>query len=89
MQFKTARCRCVKDGGNFTAVRGYEGPSERNINFTQTWVRSYDGQFAKLSSLVKLVGDNKLTLRVGDSSSRRCPVAHRRLEAGGTEEGWF
>ena len=75
----------VKDGGNFTAVRGYEGTSERNINFTQTWVRSYDGQFAKLSSLVKLVEDNKLTLRVGDVfRPEDAPVAHRRLEAGGT-----
>ena len=26
----------VKDGGAFTAVRGYEGTSQRNINFSQT-----------------------------------------------------
>ncbi len=75
----------VKDGGAFTAVRGYEGTSQRNINFTQTWVRNYDGQFEKLSSLVKLVQDQKLTLRVGDVfSPEDAPAAHRRLEAGGT-----
>ena len=75
----------VKDGGAFTAVRGYEGTSQRNINFSQTWVRSYDAQFEKLSSLVKLVEENKLTLRVGDVfSPEDAPAAHKRLEAGGT-----
>ena len=75
----------VKDGGAFTAVRGYDGVPQRNINFTQTWVRSYDGQFEKLSALVKLVEDRKLTLRVADVfSPEEAPTAHSRLEAGGT-----
>ena len=75
----------VKDGGAFTAVRGYEGTSQRNINFTQTWVRSYDRQFEKLSSLVKHVENNSLTLRVGDVfRPEDAPAAHKRLEAGGT-----
>ena len=75
----------VKDGGAFTAVRGYDGVPQRNINFSQTWVRSYDGQFEKLSALVKLVEDRKLTLRVADVfSPEEASTAHSRLEAGGT-----
>ena len=75
----------VKDGGAFTAVRGYDGVPQRNLNFTQTWVRSYDGQFEKLSALVKLVDDKKLTLRVADVfSPEDASIAHSRLEAGGT-----
>ena len=38
----------VRDGGAFTAVRGYEGNATRGIQFSTTFVRSYDGEFEKL-----------------------------------------
>ncbi|MBH69647.1 MAG: alcohol dehydrogenase [Rhodospirillaceae bacterium] len=75
----------VRDGGVFTAVRGYEGAPQRNITFSQTWVRSYDCEFEKLNKLRTLVEDGKLTLRVADIfSPEKTAEAHRRLEAGGT-----
>ncbi|MEM7253608.1 MAG: NADP-dependent oxidoreductase [Pseudomonadota bacterium] len=75
----------VRDGGAFTAVRGYEGRAERGIRFSQTWVRSYDGEYEKLDRLRQLVESGALTLRVADAlPPERASEAHRRLEAGGT-----
>lgn len=75
----------VRDGGAFTAVRGFKGEPQRDINFTTTSVRTYDGEFEKLDSLRRLVEAGKLTLRVADTypPERACD-AHSRLEAGGT-----
>lgn len=75
----------VRDGGGFTAVRGYEGTAERGINFTTTFVRSYDGEFEKLDRLRQLAETSTLSLRVADTyPPERASEAHARLEAGGT-----
>lgn len=75
----------LRDGGSFTSVRGYEGDGQRGINFTKTFVRDYDGETMKLDSLRQLVEDGAITLRVADTfKPEDAPVAHRRLEAGGT-----
>ncbi len=80
----------VKDGGAFTAIRGFQ-PAEpvRGINFTQTWVRSYDGEWEKLDRLRQLAEDGKLTLRVaGTVPPGRAGEAHAALEAGGSRGRW-
>jgi NADPH2:quinone reductase len=75
----------VRDGGSFTAVRGFVGEPQRNIRFTTTWVRKYDGEFEKLDRLRQQAEAGILTLRVADTyPPERAADAHRRLEAGGT-----
>ncbi len=75
----------VRDGGAFTAVRGFEGTPERGIRFQPTWVRSYDGEFEKLDRLRELAEAGILTLRVADTyPAAKAADTHRRLEAGGT-----
>ncbi len=75
----------VRDGGAFTAVRGYEGNAARGIKFTTTFVRSYDGEYEKLDNLRQLAEAGVLTLRVaGTYAPERASDAHARLEAGGT-----
>ena len=75
----------VRDGGAFTAVRGFVGESQRGIRFTQTWVRKYDGEYEKLDRLRQQAEAGILTLRVADTCPpERAAEAHRRLEAGGT-----
>jgi len=75
----------VRDGGAFTAVRGFEGEAQRGISFTATWVRSYDGEYEKLDRLREMAESGTLTLRVADTyPPERAGEAHRRLEAGGT-----
>ena len=75
----------VRDGGAFTAVRGYKGAPERGIRFTTTFVRSYDGEFEKLDRLREQAEAGILTLRVAQTyPAAQAAEAHRRLEAGGT-----
>ena len=75
----------VRDGGAFTAVRGFKGEPQRSINFSQTFVRNYDGEFEKLNQLRKLVEEQKLTLRIARTyQPESVSAAHARLEAGGT-----
>ena len=75
----------VRNGGAFTAVRGFKGEPERSINFSQTFVRNYDGEFEKLNQLRKLVDEQKLTLRMASTyKPENVFAAHERLEAGGT-----
>ena len=75
----------VRDGGAFTAVRGFQGAPERDIRFTTTWVRSYAQEFEKLDRLRRQVEARELTLRVAEVyPPERAAEAHRRLEAGGT-----
>jgi len=75
----------VRDGGAFTAVRGFVGEPQRNIRFTQTWVRKYDCEYEKLNRLRQQAEAGILTLRVADTyPPERASEAHRRLEAGGT-----
>ena len=75
----------VRDGGAFTAVRGFQGVPQRNIHFTTTWVRSYAQEWEKLDRLRQQVEAGELTLRVAETyPPERAAEAHRRLEAGGT-----
>jgi NADPH:quinone reductase len=75
----------VRDGGAFTAVRGFEGNDVRDIKFTTTFVRSYYGEFEKLDNLRQLAEKGAFTMRVADTySPERVGDAHERLEAGGT-----
>jgi NADPH2:quinone reductase len=75
----------VRDGGAFTSVRGFEGEAQRRIAFSNTWVRTYDGEYEKLDRLRQQVEAGAITLRVADTyPPERAGEAHRRLEAGGT-----
>lgn len=75
----------VRDGGAFTAVRGFQGAPQRDIRFTTTFVRNYDGEFEKLDRLRVQAEAGVLTLRVaGTYPAAQASEAHRRLEAGGT-----
>lgn len=75
----------VRDGGAFTAVRGFQGIAQRGIRFATTSVRTYDGEFEKLDRLRQLAEEGAITLRVAATySPEQAAEAHRRLEAGGT-----
>jgi NADPH:quinone reductase-like Zn-dependent oxidoreductase len=75
----------VRDGGAFTAVRGFQGVPQRDIRFTATFVRSYAQEWEKLDRLRQQVESGQITLRVADIYlPERAADAHRRLEAGGT-----
>ncbi|MBT6429126.1 MAG: zinc-binding dehydrogenase, partial [Rhodospirillaceae bacterium] len=75
----------VRDGGAFTAVRGFEGEPQRGISFTATWVRNYDCEYEKLDRLRQMAESGAITLRVADTfPPEQAGEAHRRLEAGGT-----
>ena len=75
----------VRDGGAFTAVRGFQGSRQRGIRFSTTFVRTCDRDHEKLDRLRQLVEDGAITLRVGGTyPCDRAAEAHRRLEAGGT-----
>src|SRR6202046_1153102 len=75
----------VRDGGAFTAVRGFQGIPQRNIRFTTTWVRSYAQEWEKLDRLRQQVEAGEITLRVAEVyPPEHAADAHRRLEAGGT-----
>lgn len=80
----------IRDGGVFTAIRGF-GPEDavRDIKFTQTWVRTYDGEYEKLDRLRQMTEDGRLTLRVaGTVSPEEASKAHTALEAGGSRGRW-
>lgn len=75
----------VRDGGAFTSVRGFVGEPQRGIAFTETWVRTLDGDHTALDTLARQVERGELTLRVADVyPPERAGDAHARLEAGGT-----
>ena len=75
----------IRDGGAYTSVRGFIGQPQRDIRFTATWVRNYDGEFEKLDRLRQQAEAGILTLRVAAAyPPEQAHEAHRRLEAGGT-----
>lgn len=80
----------IKDGGVFTAIRGFKPEGDvRGIKFTQTWVRTMDGEYEKLDRLRELTEQGKLTLRVaGAVKPEDAPKAHAALEAGGSRGRW-
>lgn len=75
----------IRDGGAMATVRGWDGPSERNISIHPVWVREYAQELERLDDLRHLVDDHQLTLRVAQTfDAADAAQAHRRLEAGGT-----
>lgn len=80
----------IKDGGIFTAIRGFKPETDiRGITFTQTWVRTYDGEYEKLNCLRKQADAGKITLRVaGTVTPEDASKAHAALEAGGSRGRW-
>lgn len=75
----------IRDGGAMATVRGWDGPSERNISIHPVWVREYAQELERLDDLRQLVNDDQLTLRVAETfDAADAEHAHRRLEAGGT-----
>jgi len=75
----------VKDGGGFATVRGWKGPSERDITIHGVWVRNYLKEQAKLDRLRQQVEDGAVTLRVARTMpAAQAGDAHRQLAAGGT-----
>jgi NADPH:quinone reductase-like Zn-dependent oxidoreductase len=75
----------VRDGGAYTALRGFQGAPQRGIRSSPTFVRTYDGEYEKLDRLRQLAEDGTITLRVAATyPAERAADAHRRLEAGGT-----
>src|SRR5262245_13469569 len=75
----------VRDGGAFTAVRGFQGAPQRGIRFSTTLVRTYDGHIEKLDRLRQLVEEGTIALRVACTyPCGRAADAHRRFEARGT-----
>ena len=66
-------------------MRRFIGAPQRNISFTATMVRTYDGEYEKLDRLRQLVEAGSITLRVADTyTPEQAGEAHRRLAAGGT-----
>ena len=75
----------IKDGGGLAVVRGWQGPTERDITLHQIFVYSYAHNHEALDRLRQQVEAGSLTLRVaGTYRPEDAPEAHRRLEAGGT-----
>ena len=75
----------VRDGGAFTSIRSYHGIPQRDIHFTQTFVRSYAQEFEKLIGCENRSMPAKS--RFGWQRSippDKAADAHRRLEASGT-----
>jgi len=61
------------------------GEPQRGIQFTETWVRTLDGDYDALDTMRQQVERGQITLRVADVyPPERAGEAHARLEAGGT-----
>jgi NADPH:quinone reductase-like Zn-dependent oxidoreductase len=75
----------IKDGGRLATVRGWSGPSERDIVIIPTRVSDYLTNQAALDRLREQVEQGQVTLRVAATfAPDEAADAHRRLEAGGT-----
>ena len=75
----------IRDGGGLTAVRPFEGDTERGIVIHQTWVAEYATAGDKLDRLGRQVEEGAVTLRVAQTfPAEKASEAHRRLEQGGT-----
>ncbi|MCW2540109.1 MAG: putative zinc-binding oxidoreductase [Frankiales bacterium] len=75
----------IRDAGGLAVIRGWAGPTEREIALHQTWVRDYATNHAALDRLRQQVEDGEVTLRIAATySAEDAASAHRRLEAGGT-----
>jgi NADPH:quinone reductase-like Zn-dependent oxidoreductase len=74
----------IRDGGKLATVRGFAGPSERNIAIEPVRVTSYLENQEALDRLGQLVAKGKLTLRVAETfPPERAADAQRKMHAGG------
>lgn len=74
----------VRDGGGFATVRGWAGPSERDVVIHHTWVRDYLRAYDRLDRLGRQVEEGAITLRVAQTfTAEQAGDAHRMLQAGG------
>lgn len=74
----------IANGGGLAVIRGWEGPSERNITIHRIMVMSAATNTAALEKLVCQAEDHTLTLRIADVlPAEQAAEAHRRFEAGG------
>jgi NADPH:quinone reductase len=77
--------RVIRDGGKLATVRGFAGPSERDITIEPVRVASYVHNHEALDQLGRLVAERRLTLRVAETfPPERAAEAHRKMSAGGT-----
>jgi len=75
----------IRDGGKLATVRGWSGPSERGITIQPVRVTSYVENHEALDRLGRLVGEKRLTLRVGETfPPERTAEAQQKMAAGGT-----
>jgi len=75
----------VRDGGVISAVRGWDGGTERGITVHPVWVRDYLTEHAKLDRLRAQVEQGAVSLRVARTFPKeQAGEAHRMLQAGGT-----
>ena len=74
----------VRHGGQFLAVRPYQGEPERDISIHLVLVGNHLHEGHRIAELADLVSKGVLTLRVADvRPADHAPEAHRRLAAGG------
>jgi len=74
----------LRDGGGLAVVRGWDGPSQRDIIIHPIWVRRAVTDTSRLRTLRDQAEAGALTMRVADVlPAAEAAVAHRRLEAGG------
>ena len=76
--------RAIADGGGLVEVRGWAGPSERNIAVHTIVANSVASDTRRLEQVCDLAELGTLTGRVAEVLlAERAAEAHRRLERGG------
>jgi NADPH:quinone reductase len=74
----------VRDGGGIAVIRGWEGPTERDITLHPIWVRTAATDTNRMIALRAQAEAGTITMRVADVlPADQAAEAHRRLEAGG------
>jgi NADPH:quinone reductase len=75
---------CVRDGGGFATVRGFQTDPPRGITLHQVWVRSYIEAWEQLDRIRSLAESGQLSMRVAATfPAEEAATAHALLEAGG------
>lgn len=75
---------CVRDGGGFGTVRGFQSDAPRGITLHQVWVRSYIEAWDQLDRIRSLAETGQLSMRVAATfPAEQAAKAHALLEAGG------
>jgi NADPH:quinone reductase len=75
---------CLRDGGGFATVRGFDTVAPREITIHPVWVRSYVEAWEKLDRLRELAEAGQISLRVAATfPAQDASQAHALLEAGG------